>query len=47
MEPCTKKQKLQFDSLEGYQALHVVKGKTLKSGCGFFVKEELKIQIKT
>ena len=39
-----KKQNLQYDLLGGYQPYYGIKGKTLKSGCGFFVKEGLKFK---
>ena len=31
-------------SLQGYQLLHGVKGKTLKSGCGFYLKSGIKFK---
>ena len=34
------------DTLEGYQNFCGVKGKTLKSGCGFFIKNEIKYKIR-
>ena len=44
--PLKEKKNLQYDLIEGYQPYYWVKGKTLKSGCEFFVKEGLKYKIR-